>query len=63
VITYMDSIEGVWFLEGGMYAVPTIMAQVAEKAGVNFHYGDPVETILRSLTGRGCLCPYHVLCA
>ena len=26
VITYMDSIEGVWFPEGGIHAVPTIMA-------------------------------------
>ena len=52
VITYMDSIEGVWFPEGGIHAVPTIMAQVAEKAGATFRYGDPVETILRSPTGR-----------
>jgi phytoene desaturase len=52
VITYMDTIEGVWFPEGGMHAVPMIMAQVAEKAGVAFRYGDPVETILRSPTGR-----------
>jgi phytoene desaturase len=52
VITYMDSIEGVWFPEGGMHAVPTIMAQVAEKAGVTFRYGDAVETVLRSPTGR-----------
>jgi phytoene desaturase len=52
VITYMDTIEGVWFPEGGMHAVPMIMAQVAEKAGVNFRYGDSVETILRSPTGR-----------
>ncbi len=27
-----------------MHAVPTIMAQVAEKAGVTFRYGDAVET-------------------
>jgi phytoene desaturase len=52
VITYMDTIEGLWFPEGGMHAVPTIMAQVAEEAGVKFRYGDPVETILRSPTGR-----------
>ena len=48
VITYMDSIEGVWFPEGGIHAVPTIMAQVAEKAGVTFRYGDAVEEVLRS---------------
>jgi phytoene desaturase len=52
VITYMDSIEGVWFPEGGIHAVPTIMAQVAEKAGVTFRYGDAVDTVLRSRTGR-----------
>jgi phytoene desaturase len=52
VITYMDTIEGVWFPEGGMHAVPMIMAQVAEKAGVTFRYGDPVETLLRSPTRR-----------
>jgi phytoene desaturase len=52
VITYMDTIEGVWFPEGGMHAVPTIMAQVAEKAGAKFRYGDAVEEVLRSPTGR-----------
>jgi phytoene desaturase len=52
VITYMDTIEGVWFPEGGIHAVPAIMAQVAEKAGATFRYGDPVETILRSPTTR-----------
>jgi phytoene desaturase len=52
VITYMDTIEGVWFPEGGMHAVPTIMAQVAEKAGVTFRYGEPVEAVLRSPMGR-----------
>jgi phytoene desaturase len=52
VITYMDIIEGVWFPQGGIHAVPTIMAQVAEKAGVSFRYGETVETVLRSATGR-----------
>jgi phytoene desaturase len=51
VITYMDSIEGVWFPQGGMHAVPTVMAQVAEKAGVTFRYGDAVDAVLRSPTG------------
>ncbi|HRX89993.1 MAG TPA: aminotransferase class IV, partial [Steroidobacteraceae bacterium] len=32
VITYMDSIEGVWFPEGGMHAVPAALA----KAGGNY---------------------------
>jgi phytoene desaturase len=35
-----------------MHAVPMIMAQVAEKAGVTFRYGDAVEAILRSPTRR-----------
>jgi phytoene desaturase len=52
VITYRDTIEGVWFPEGGIHAVPTMMAQVAEKAGVSFRYGDAVEAVLRSPTGR-----------
>ena len=52
VITYMDTIEGVWFPEGGIHAVPTLMAQVAEKAGVTFRYGDAVDAVLRSSTGR-----------
>jgi phytoene desaturase len=52
VITYMDTIEGVWFPQGGMHAVPVLMAQVAEKAGATFRYGDPVATILRSPMGR-----------
>jgi len=52
VITYMDSIEGVYFPEQGMHAVPLAMAQAAEKAGAQFRYGTSVETILRSPTGR-----------
>jgi phytoene desaturase len=52
VITYMDTIEGVWFPEGGIHAVPTTLAQVAEKAGVIFRYGDAVRAVLRSPTGR-----------
>jgi phytoene desaturase len=52
VITYMDSIEGVWFPEGGMHSVPVAMAQAAEKAGAAFRYRDAVESVLRSPTGR-----------
>ena len=52
VITYMDSIEGVWFPGGGMHSVPVAMARAAEKAGAAFRYGDAVETVLRSPTGR-----------
>jgi phytoene desaturase len=46
VITYMDSVEGVYFPEGGMHAVPTAMADAADKHGVSFRYGTSVERIL-----------------
>ena len=46
VITYMDTVAGVWFPEGGMHAVPRALAAAAEKAGVAFRYEAPVERIL-----------------
>ena len=52
VITYMDSINGVYFPEGGMHAVPLAMASAAEKAGATLRYGDAVTEILRSPAGR-----------
>jgi phytoene desaturase len=52
VITYMDSINGVYFPEGGMHALPATLAQAAEKSGVRFHYGDAVTAVLRSAAGR-----------
>lgn len=53
VITYMDSIEGVWFpTEGGMHAVPRAMARAAEAAGVEIHYSTPVERVERGSGGR-----------
>lgn len=52
VITYMDSIEGVWFPEGGMHAVPTAMAAAGEKAGAQFRYREEAVSILRDSGGR-----------
>ncbi|HEY5822661.1 MAG TPA: phytoene desaturase family protein [Propionibacteriaceae bacterium] len=53
VITYMDSVEGVYFPDsGGMHAVPTALATAAEKAGATFRYGDGVSEVLRSREGR-----------
>ena len=52
VITYMDSINGVYFPDGGMHALPVAMAQAAEKAGTTFRYGDAVTAVLRSAAGR-----------
>jgi phytoene desaturase len=52
VITYMDSIEGVWYPDGGMHAVPRALAAAAEKAGAVFRYGEEAtEIIRRSDTG------------
>ena len=47
VITYMDSIEGVWFPEGGMHAVPAAMATAAEKAGAMLRYAETVTEVIR----------------
>ncbi len=47
VITYMDSIEGVWFPVGGMHALPVALATAAEKAGAEFRYGSSVSQVLR----------------
>ena len=47
VITYMDTVEGVSFPEGGMHAVARGLAVAAEKAGATFAYGRTVERIVR----------------
>ena len=52
VITYMDSIEGVYFPEGGMHAVPMAMARAACDAGVEIRYGTAVERVDRAADGR-----------
>lgn len=52
VITYMDSIEGVWFPEGGMHAVPRALADAAADAGVEFRYSAPVERVDRGRAGE-----------
>jgi phytoene desaturase len=46
VITYMDAVNGVYFPEGGMHAVPKAMALAAEKAGVEFRYDTAVDRIV-----------------
>ena len=53
VITYMDSIEGVWYPDGGMHAVPRALAAAAEKAGVVFRYGEEVQRIIRRSDNGG----------
>jgi phytoene desaturase len=45
VISYMDSVAGVWFPRGGMHAVPRALAGAAEKHGVQIHYGRTVTRV------------------
>ncbi|MBI4901247.1 MAG: phytoene desaturase, partial [Actinobacteria bacterium] len=52
VITYMDSVRGVYFPEGGMHAVPVAMARAARDAGVEVRYGTRVERVHRARDGR-----------
>ena len=53
VITYMDSVEGVYFPEGGMHAMASGLASAVERAGVKVRYGSSVTRILRSSGARG----------
>ena len=47
VITYMDTVEGVYFPVGGMHAIPRELAVAAEKAGASFRYHAEVVGLLR----------------
>jgi phytoene desaturase len=47
VITYMDTVEGVYFPDGGIHAVAVGLAAAAEKAGASFTYGATVERVQR----------------
>lgn len=52
VITYMDSVEGVWFPRGGMHAVPRAMALAIQDGGGEIRYSSPVAEIRRGRDGR-----------
>lgn len=56
VITYMDTVNGVFTLRGGMHALPAALAAAAEKAGAAFRYGAQVE---RVLLAHGTSGPVH----
>jgi phytoene desaturase len=45
VISYMDSVAGVWFPKGGVHAVPVAMAAAAAAHGVEFRYFTDVERV------------------
>lgn len=47
VITYMDSIEGVWFPVGGMRAIGPALAQAVTAAGGEVCCSTPVQRVLR----------------
>jgi phytoene desaturase len=46
VITYMDTVNGVFVPEGGMHALPVALATAAERAGATFRYDTRVDRIL-----------------
>lgn len=52
VITYMDSVEGVFVPEGGMHAMASGLAAAVEAAGASFRYDSPVSRIVRDSSGR-----------
>jgi len=51
VITYMDSIRGVYVPEGGMHQMAAGLATAVEKAGVDIRYSHPVQRIARRADG------------
>ncbi|MFC6010504.1 phytoene desaturase family protein [Nocardia lasii] len=48
VISYMDTVGGVYFPRGGMRALPDALAAAAVDAGVNFRYGETVDELERN---------------
>ncbi|MFB9688728.1 phytoene desaturase family protein [Amycolatopsis plumensis] len=48
VISYMDTVGGVYFPPGGIAALPQALARVAADAGVKFEYGDTVSELERA---------------
>lgn len=51
VITYMDTVEGVYFPDGGIHAIAEGLAHAAAKAGAAFAFSTTVERILRHPDG------------
>jgi phytoene desaturase len=51
VISYLDTVAGVWFPRGGIHAIPVAMAGAAEKHGVTIHY-DAAVTRVETLGDR-----------
>ena len=55
VITYMDSVEGVYVPVDGMHAMATGLAAAVERAGVTITYDADVRTILRAQGTTGAV--------
>jgi phytoene desaturase len=55
VITYMDTVEGVYFPEGGMGAVGRALADAAVGAGASIRYGCEVERVVRRPGAAGAV--------
>lgn len=51
VITYMDSLRGVFVPQGGMHRMAAGLAEALESAGVDFRYSTPVSQIVRYADG------------
>jgi phytoene desaturase len=45
VISYLDSVAGVYFPKGGMHSVPVALAAAATKHGVEIRYGTEVTSV------------------
>lgn len=46
IITYMDSVRGVYFPEGGIHALPKALAALADKNGVTVRYGTTISRVV-----------------
>ena len=45
MMPYTELAHGVWYPRGGMYAIVESLMRIAERAGVQFEFGAPVEQI------------------
>ena len=52
VITWMDTVEGVWYARGGIASVAEGMARALEKAGGEIRFDAEVDRVERGLDGR-----------
>jgi phytoene desaturase len=55
VITYMDTVEGVWFPEGGIHSVARGLQEAAEKGGATFHFNTGARRITRQRSTSGAV--------